>query len=88
MVWKSTTKVAFGIKGKWVIAWYCDIAGNNPPAPTDAAAFKDNVGSNCLIFLTRPPQALSYYNECYNTNQIAKHNQYRRIQGAPELVFD
>ena len=24
MVWKKTTRVGFGVKGKWVVAWYCE----------------------------------------------------------------
>jgi hypothetical protein len=28
MVWKSTTTVAFGIKGRWVYARYCKVEGN------------------------------------------------------------
>jgi len=26
IIWKTTKKVGFGIKGKWVVAWYCDVA--------------------------------------------------------------
>jgi len=25
IIWKSTKKVGFGIKDKWVVAWYCDV---------------------------------------------------------------
>lgn len=25
IIWKATTKVAFGIKDKYVVAWYCDV---------------------------------------------------------------
>jgi len=28
MVWKDTTTVAFGIKGRWVFARYCKVEGN------------------------------------------------------------
>jgi hypothetical protein len=29
MVWRGTSTVGFGVKDKWVIAWYCNSAGNN-----------------------------------------------------------
>jgi hypothetical protein len=25
IIWKTTKKVGFGIKDKWVVAWYCDV---------------------------------------------------------------
>jgi hypothetical protein len=50
MLWKSTTKVAFGIKNEYVIAWYCDEVGNSPSAPTNDLMFKANVGDPCLVF--------------------------------------
>jgi hypothetical protein len=28
LIWKTSTKVGFGIKGKFVVAWYCDKKGN------------------------------------------------------------
>lgn len=71
MVWSGTTKVAFGIKGKYVVAWYCDIKGNangvTASATEPAATYKQNVGTNCLQFYpvdrTMPVQM---YNKCYN----------------------
>lgn len=26
IIWKTTKKVGLGIKDKWVVAWYCDVA--------------------------------------------------------------
>lgn len=39
LVWKTSKKVGFGIKGKFVVAWYCDKKGNTG----DANTFTDNV---------------------------------------------
>jgi hypothetical protein len=45
LVWKSSTKVGFGINGRFVVAWFCETEGNQP---STAAAFKENVPKNCL----------------------------------------
>jgi len=42
IVWKATTKVGFGIKGKYVIAWYCETMGNV------AGKYKENVVQDCV----------------------------------------
>lgn len=54
MVWKKTTKVGFGIKGKYVIAWYCEAKGN----AGSTTEFKKNVGEKCIN--------ADKINTCYN----------------------
>jgi hypothetical protein len=44
MVWKATTTVAFGIKGRWVYARYCRVAGNTGTT----AGYLTNVEEDCL----------------------------------------
>jgi uncharacterized protein YkwD len=45
MVWKGSTKVGFGIHGRFVVAWFCETEGNKP---VTVAAFKENVPKACL----------------------------------------
>lgn len=40
LLWKTSTKVGFGIKDKFVVAWYCDKKGNDP---RDAKTFSAHV---------------------------------------------
>jgi len=44
MVWKSTTKVAFAIKDRYVYARYCSTKGNEG----DSTKYKENVIEDCL----------------------------------------
>lgn len=44
MVWKGTGTVAFGIKGRWVYARYCGVAGNTG----GTAGYLTNVAEDCL----------------------------------------
>lgn len=47
LIWKTSTKVGFGIKGKFVVAWYCDKKGNvrdgKAKDSKDVDTFTDNV---------------------------------------------
>jgi hypothetical protein len=100
MMWKATTKVAFGIKGSHVVAWYCDAKGNTPA--TDAKVFKANVGEkNCLVFdpvsskivdnSKKGPakdREFKLYNSCYNDRQRKFHNTKRQLHEARDLVFN
>lgn len=100
MMWKATKKVAFGIKGKHVVAWYCDAKGNIPA--TDAKVFKANVGAkNCLKFdpistkITEnsktgaaKDRTFKVYNQCYNDRQMKFHNTKRQLHEARDLSFD
>jgi len=84
MLWKSTTKVAFGIKGKYVVAWYCStVADEAAPKPAD---FKKNVGTSCLVFDAADQKKV--YNECYNKRQRTLHNAKRILHEARDLDFN
>lgn len=58
MVWKNTRKVGFGVRGKYVVAWYCDKQGNLGLS-TD---FQNNVGASCIV---------DRYNKCYADRALA-----------------
>lgn len=75
MVWKSTTKVGFGFKGKWVIAWYCETEGNTG----GAAQFKANVGAKCVQ---------AGVNTCYTARALAAHNVRRGYHESKPLTLD
>jgi hypothetical protein len=53
MLWRGTQTVAFGVKGRWVAAWYCNPSGSTNA--NKAGAFKDNVMRSCLK--PQPPTA-------------------------------
>lgn len=38
MMWKSSTQVAFGMRDKWVVAWYCEVKMTDQVAFTEADA--------------------------------------------------
>jgi len=75
MVWKGTTKVGFGVKGKFVVAWYCEDKGE----VADAAKSKVNVGKICYKH---------GYNRCYNDLGIAHVNKMRKNHKAKPMTFD
>jgi len=54
MIWNDNDKVGFGVKGKWVVAWFCP--GGNTPEDSQQA-FVDNVNDVCLF---------EGYDRCYN----------------------
>jgi len=65
MVWKNTSKVGFGVRGKWVIAFYC-LQKGNVGIPAD---YKANVGEECM--------KTGEYNKCYAKLALAAHNKKR-----------
>jgi hypothetical protein len=75
MVWKSTTKVGFGVKGKWVIAWYCDSAASTGSPPESVA----NVGQKCIA---------DGVNTCYTTSALLAHNTRRAYHESDKLAHD
>jgi hypothetical protein len=87
MVWSSTTKVAFGIKGKYVVAWYCEVKGNafgiKASKTEPAATYEKNVGKSCLTFSPNSPK--TWFNKCYNARQIKAHNDKRSLHESPKL---
>jgi hypothetical protein len=48
MIWKTTRKVAFGVRDKWVVAWYCDVR----PLTALAKVAVTNVQSSPLLDLS------------------------------------
>lgn len=64
MVWKETTKVSFGIKGRFVAAWYCSVEGNNG----DAENYKKNVAKDCVK---------DGVDTCYVEMALRAHNEKR-----------
>jgi hypothetical protein len=75
LVWKSTTRVGFGVKGKWVVAWYCQTKAT----PGDSLASKNNIGRQCRKSGT---------NSCLNDNQLKAHNDKRKMHDTAPLEWD
>ena len=75
VVWKATTKVAFGVQDNYVIAWYCEVAAET----TNVALSKLNVGQVCY---------LHGYNKCYNDLALSAHNKYRKHHETAPVLFD
>jgi len=75
MVWKGTTKVGFGVKDKYVVAWYCE----KKAEPTSPGLSKSNIGKVC---------SNNGYNECYNEMALAAHNKRRKHHETTGLIFD
>jgi len=65
MMWKGTKKVGFGVRGRWVIAWYCNEKGNTG----NKANFIKNVGEHCV--------ASNKVNSCFNDLATEQHNAKR-----------
>lgn len=76
LLWKDSISVGFGLKGKYVIAWYCP-KGNTG----DKANYKKNVGTLCT------PTA-GDANNCFNENALKAANAHRKIHGSPALTND
>jgi hypothetical protein len=69
MVWKNTSKVGFGVKGAYVIAWYCDSKGN----VGGAEDYKANIGTDCIK---------DGYNTCYAEIALTSHRLKRKEHNA------
>jgi hypothetical protein len=67
LIWSGSETVAFGIKGPWVVAWYCP-AGNKPAGNADA--YKANVKRTCIE---------NGVNVCYNRSALKAHNAKRLL---------
>jgi hypothetical protein len=74
MVWKGTTKVAFGVRDKYVVAWYCE--GGDYTNPLESRA---NIGKLCDT---------TGYDGCYNELAVAAHNQKRNHHETADLELD
>jgi hypothetical protein len=66
MVWKATTEVGFGIKGRFVVAWYCEAEGNTPNGYGEK--WGNNVARDCDD---------DGVNTCYVERALKKHNDLR-----------
>jgi hypothetical protein len=75
MVWKGTSKVGFGVQGKYVVAWYCEDRGQ----VEDPVKAKSNVGIVCYKH---------GYNRCYNDLALVHINKMRKNHKAQPLTFD
>jgi hypothetical protein len=75
ILWKGTTKVAFGVKGQYVAAWYCEVAAT----PRDGAATLLNVGKTCNT---------EGYDSCYNDLQTKFVNVKRKHHETAGLKHD
>jgi len=69
-------KVAYGIKGKYVIAWYCGAAAASkpnapvaaqvgPPVVAASNTYAQNVGKKCIT---------DTIDTCFNEKQKLEHN--------------
>lgn len=76
MVWKSSTTVGFGIKGKFVVAWICKKKGNDPYTTKD---FLANVKKNCIK---------GGVNTCFNSISLAAINEKRKWHQVKSLTTD
>lgn len=77
MLWKASSKVAFGMIDQtdeervWVVAYYCYDKAAVPGVTAGATSYetvKDNVGRVCVT---------DGYNDCYNERALARHNERR-----------
>lgn len=81
MMWKSSTKVAFGMVDAktsdtvWVVGYYCYDAPSvgTDSSTRDIATVKKNVGRYCLVKDANG----GGYNDCYNQRALARHNERR-----------
>jgi hypothetical protein len=79
LIWGASTKVAFGVKSPWVVAWYCP-GGNKPDVGEtgSAAAYKANVKKTCIE---------NGVNVCYNKAALKAHNKKRLLhEDTPPLT--
>lgn len=84
-MWKSTKKVGFGIKGKYVVAWYCP-KGNDPATSKD---FKKNVckKDGCKLCLEDKKGVKYGYNKCYNDDAVKSTNLVRGKHNGKKVEF-
>jgi hypothetical protein len=75
LVWSGTTKVGFGVKGKWVVAWYCA----DKATPADSVASLNNIGRQCKK---------NGYHSCLNEAALKAHNGKRMLHDTKPFVWD
>lgn len=86
MMWKSSTKVAFGMINQsgsdtvWVVGYYCYDKPVVSGSSRSIATVRKNVGRYCFI---------DGYNDCYNQRALARHNERREAHsGYVPLTLD
>jgi hypothetical protein len=86
MMWKSSTKVAFGMISQptnnrvWVVGYYCYDKPDVSAAARGTATVRENVQKYCFK---------DGYNDCYNQRALARHNERREgHSGYVPLVLD
>jgi len=80
LLWKSTKKVGFGIRGAEVVAWFCDA---KMPALTignagSKTAAKANVGKTCI-------ETPELNDSCFSTSALTAINLKRKDHGSPKV---
>jgi len=81
MVWKGSSQLGLGIKGKWVVGYFCVDKGNNP---STAQSFVDNVSDLCMVFSEK--DKTKKYNRCYNDMARNYHNEKRAVHKLTKSV--
>jgi hypothetical protein len=86
MIWKSSTKAAFGMTSHpgsdtvWVVGYYCYDKPVVSGSGRSIATVLKNVGRYCFT---------GGYNDCYNQRALARHNERREAHsGYAPLVLD
>jgi len=74
VVWAASTKVGFGVKDKYVVAWYCKAA-----EPGSASKSFENVGEVCNT---------QGFNKCYNDRALGDINRKRKYHSTGPLTLD
>lgn len=81
LVWKTATKVGFGVDGSWVVAWVCGV-----PAKPTTAVVKTNVPSTTCTKKTTAPAGA--YDSCFNDMMLKALNVKREDHIAGKLTLD
>lgn len=85
LVWKASNTVGFGIRGDWVVAWYC------PKGNTDGA--KDNevnvcpVGG-CIDDCVDPVPLKDGYSSCFNRRAQRDLNIHKKAAKVDKVKYD
>jgi hypothetical protein len=77
LLWSSSQKVGFGIKGRNVVAWYCK--KGNTGGSDKVKAYKANVGQKCVA-------EANGADECFNAAALKAINLKRKDHGSKALI--
>jgi len=81
LVWKSATKVGFGVDGSWAVAWICGV-----PAKPTVTETKANVPSTGCTTTTTSPAGK--YDSCFNKMMLDALNKIRKDHVTDSIVLD